>query len=288
MARRAAILVLILVAVISVAAAGCGGKETAKKDIILATTTSTQDSGLLDVLVPEFEEEYGYTVKTVAVGTGEALRMGESGDADLLLVHAKASEEEFVEGGYGLERVEVMYNDFIIVGPDADPAGISGMDSAAGAFGKMAETGSTFVSRGDDSGTHKKEMSIWEESGIDPEGQPWYVETGQGMGDTLTVASEKQGYTLSDRATYLSKKESLSLVIVVEGDETLFNQYAVIVVNPEKHPNLDLNARGASDFVKFLTGTEGQEMVGSFEKFDTVLFQPNAGGESDGLGNYTP
>ncbi|MBU4489875.1 MAG: extracellular solute-binding protein, partial [Actinobacteria bacterium] len=266
------------------ALAGCGEKEASKKSLVLATTTSTQDSGLLDLVIPEFEEKYGVTVKTVAVGTGEALKMGERGDADVLLVHARDSEEKLVDDGYGLERVEVMYNDFVIVGPEADPAGIKGEKSAAEALGKIAETGSTFVSRGDDSGTNKKEKKIWAEAGVDPAGQPWYVETGQEMGNTLTVTNEKQGYTLSDRATRLSKKDTLQLVIVVEGDKSLFNQYSVIVVNPEKHPNLDLNVNGAGDFVEFLTSEEGQELIGSYEKYDTVLFHPDAKGETRGMG----
>lgn len=286
MGKKLVLLVITLTLAASLMAlAGCGEKEESKSSLVLATTTSTQDSGLLDMLIPEFEEKYGVMVKTIAVGTGEALKMGERGDADVLLVHAKDSEEELVDGGYGLERVEVMYNDFIIVGPEADPAGIGGEKNAADAFKKIAETGSTFVSRGDDSGTNKKEKKIWAEAGVDPAGQPWYVETGQGMGNTLTVAAEKQGYTLSDRATYLSKKETVDLVIVVEGDKALFNQYSVIVVNPEKHPDLDLNVEGAGDFVEFLTSDEGQESIGSYEKYDTVLFHPNAKCETRGMGD---
>lgn len=295
MLKKTLILLLVcLMAVTVFALVGCGdnGEETTEKsnELILATTTSTQDSGLLDELIPAFEKEYDITVKTVAVGTGEALTMGEEGNADVLLVHAKASEEEFVKNGYGLERVEVMYNDFIILGPESDPAGIQGTASAAEAFKKIAETGSTFISRGDDSGTNKKEMTIWEEAGVDPKGQTWYEETGQGMGNTLTVANEKQAYTLSDRATYLSTLDSMGetflLKIMVEGDKSLFNQYSVIIVNPEEHPNLDLNVQGAADFVEFLTSEEGQDMIGSFKKFDTVLFTPNAEGETDGLGDY--
>jgi len=278
--------IALMLAASLMALAGCGEKEgESKSSLVLATTTSTQDSGLLDLILPDFENKYGVTVKTIAVGTGEALKMGKRGDADVLLVHAKDSEEELVDGGYGLERVEVMYNDFIIVGPEADPAGISGEKSATDAFKKIAETGSTFVSRGDDSGTSKKEKKIWAEAGVDPAGQPWYVETGQGMGNTLTVAAEKQGYTLSDRATYLSKKETVDLVIVVEGDKALFNQYSAIVINPEKHPDLDLNVKGAGDFVEFLTSEEGQELIGSYEKYDTVLFHPNAKGETRGMGD---
>lgn len=287
MNRKSTLVLLLMVAIVaSLSACGCAGKEAKNTNIVLATTTSTQDSGLLDYLLPEFEKEYGYTVKTIAVGTGEALRMGESGDADVLLVHARDAEEEFVKDGYGLERVEVMYNDFVIVGPESDPAGIKEMDSAVDAFERIAGGGSTFISRADDSGTNKKEIQIWEEAGIDPEGQPWYVETGQGMGDTLTVTSEKEGYTLSDRATYLSKKDALQLVILVEGDKTLFNQYSAIAVNPEKHPNLDINVEGAGDFIEFMTGEKGQDMIGSYKKYDTVLFTPNAKGETRGMGDY--
>jgi tungstate transport system substrate-binding protein len=278
--------ITLMMAASLMALAGCGEKEEESRgSLILATTTSTQDSGLLDLIIPDFEEKYGVKVKTIAVGTGEALKMGERGDADVLLVHAKDSEEELVESSYGIERVEVMYNDFVIVGPEADPAGIGGEKNAAEALGKIAETGSTFVSRGDDSGTNKKEKKIWAEVGVDPAGQPWYVETGQGMGNTLTVAAEKQGYTLSDRATYLSRKETVDLVIVVEGDKSLFNQYSVIVINPRQHLDILLNDKGAGDFVEFLTSEEGQELIGSYEKYDTVLFHPNAKGETRGMGD---
>ena len=283
--KLVACVMTLMLAASLMALAGCGEKEEGSKgSLVLATTTSTQDSGLLDLLIPEFKEKYGVTVKTIAVGTGEALKMGERGDADVILVHVKDSEEELVDGGYGLERVEVMYNDFVIVG-EADPAGIKGEKSAVEAFKKIAETGSTFVSRGDDSGTNEKEKKIWAEAGVDPAGQPWYVETGQGMGNTLTMASEKQGYTLSDRATYLSRKETLQLLILVEGDKSLFNQYSAIVINPEKHPDLDLNVKGAGDFVEFLTSDEGQELIGSYEKYGTVLFHPNAIGETGGMGD---
>lgn len=261
--------------------AGCG--ESEPTTLVLATTTSTQDSGLLDVLIPEFEKEYNVKVKTLAVGTGEALKMGEKGDADVLLVHSKAAEEEFVKNGFGLERVQVAYNDFVIVGPQDDPATIKGENSAAEAFEKIAAAQATFVSRADDSGTDKAEKKLWQEAGIDPKGQPWYIETGQGMGETLTVTNEKNGYTLSDRATFVTRPES-NLVILVEGDQALFNQYGVIVVNPEKHPNLNLNTQGASDFVRFLTSEEGQKMIGDYQKSGVVLFHPNATGESDGMG----
>lgn len=292
MLKKASIFVLVLLMAVSIVGlVGCGDSNdtttTTEKPskLILATTTSTQDTGLLDELLPIFEDKYDVKVKTVAVGTGEALAMGEKGDADVVLVHAKASEEEFVKNGYGLERVEVMYNDFVVVGSESDPAGIKGMD-AVEAFKKIAETGSTFISRGDDSGTHKKELQIWKETGIDPKGQPWYLETGQGQAATLTVANEKQGYMLTDRATYLSMKESVYLPILIEGSKSLLNQYAVIVCNPEKNPNVDLNVKGAADFVEFLTSEEGQNMIGSFKKYNTVLFHPNAKGEARGLADY--
>lgn len=269
-----------LVAGIAVAA-GCGKSEPTT--MVLATTTSTMDSGLLDVLLPVFEEQYNVKVKPLAVGTGEALKMGERGDADVLLVHSKAAEEELVKNGYGLERVEVMYNDFIILGPAADPAGIKGMTSAVEAFRKIAGTGSTFVSRGDDSGTNKKELAVWKEAGIDPSGQAWYVDTGQGMGEVLTITNQKQGYTLSDRATYLAMKGSLQLAILVEGDKTLLNPYSVIVVNPEKFPNLKLGTKAAGDFVWFLTGAEGQKMIGDYKKDGIVLFHPDAKKQTRGM-----
>lgn len=261
-------------------AVGCGGSEPT--GMILATTTSTKDSGLLDELIPIFEKEYNHTVKTLAVGTGEALKMGEKGDADVVLVHSKASEEEFVKNGFGLERVEVMYNDFIIVGPASDPAGIKGDKSATDALNKIAASGATFVSRSDDSGTHKKELKLWDEAGVDPKGQSWYLETGQGMGETLTIANQKQAYTLTDRATYVVMRKGFELEIIVEGDKSLYNQYGVIVVNPDKHQGLDLNTKGAGDFVQFLTSEEGQKMIGDYKMEGTVLFTPNATGETRG------
>lgn len=279
--KRMTVLVLLAAIIMTAAVSvGCGGGEPTA--MILATTTSTKDSGLLDELIPVFEKEYNHTVKTLAVGTGEALALGEKGDADVVLVHSKASEEEFVKNGFGLERVEVMYNDFIIVGPPGDPAGIKGDKSAADAFKKIAAAGATFVSRSDDSGTHKKELLLWKEAGVDPNGQPWYLETGQGMGETLNISNQKQGYTLSDRATYIVMREGFQLEILVEGDKSLFNQYGVIVVNPEKHEGLDLNTKGAGDFVQFLTSEEGQEMIGDYKMEGEVLFTPNAKGETRG------
>jgi len=275
--------VIALAAVSSVVAGGCGKSEPTT--LVLATTTSTQDSGLLDVLIPAFEKQYNVKVKTLAVGTGEALKMGEKGDADVLLVHSKAAEEEFVKNGFGLERVQVAYNDFIIVGPAEDPAGIKGDKSATDVFKKITAKGAVFVSRADDSGTNKAELAIWKAAGINPKGQPWYVETGQGMGETLTITDQKLGYTLSDRATFVTREGTLKLVILVEGDKALFNQYGVIVVNPARHANLKLNTIGAEDFVEFLTSKKGQTLIGSYKKNGVVLFHPNTSGQTRGVGN---
>lgn len=258
------------------------GKETeessepAKKDMILSTTTSTQDSGLLDELLPIFEEQTGYNVKTVAVGSGQALAMGEKGEADALLTHAPADEEKLEQNGDVINRKRVMYNDFVILGPLDDPAQIKDKPVTE-AFAQIANTNAIFVSRGDDSGTHKKEMSIWQETGIDPTGQDWYVETGQGMGDTLRVAAERQGYVLTDRGTYLSLKEMLNdMVVVVEGDESLLNIYHVMQVNPEKSDLI--NDEAAEAFVAFMVSKEVQELIGQFgvDQYGEPLFFPDA------------
>src|SRR5665648_161498 len=252
-------------------------------EIILATTTSTRDSGLLDVLLPLFEQQTGYKVKMVAVGTGAALAMGEEGSADVLLVHAPASEEELMAKGFGSQRDLIMHNDFIIVGPKDDPAGIKSMTIAADAFAKIAEAKATFVSRADDSGTNKKELDIWKTAGITPEGD-WYLESGQGMGDTLRIASEKLGYTLTDRATYLANQASLDLDILVEGDAVLLNIYHVIVVNPDKWPKV--NVEGAKAFAAFLTSPETQKIIGEFgvAEYGAPLFFPDAGKDPASLG----
>jgi tungstate transport system substrate-binding protein len=245
------------------------------RELILATTTSTQDSGLLDVLVPIFEEQSGFIVQTVAVGTGQALEMGEQGNADVLLVHAPAAEKEIMDAGFGSERYLVMHNDFVLVGPEGDPAGIAGSISSGEAFNKIAETQSSFISRGDDSGTHKKELEIWNSAGVEPEGV-WYQESGQGMGTTLTIASEKVAYTLTDRATYLSNQDALDLEILVEGDPGLLNVYHVIIVNPEKWP--EVNNQGAEAFANFLISSETQDLIASFgvDEFGQSLFIPDA------------
>ncbi len=226
--------------------------------LILATTTSTADSGLLDYLLPGFDSEYNAEVQVVAVGTGQSLAIGRNGDADVLLVHDRPAEDAFVADGYGVNRQDVMYNDFVLVGPKSDPAGIKGMTDAAVAFAKIAETGSVFCSRGDNSGTHSKELAIWAATGGTPEGD-WYLSLGQGMGDTLTVTNEKLGYTLADRGTWLSRMDSLDLEILVEGDPVLFNPYGVIAINPDKWPNVE--AEMASNFIEWLTSVETQQKI---------------------------
>lgn len=245
-------------------------------NLILATTTSTQDSGLLDLLVPLFEAESGYTVQTVAVGTGAALKMAEEGNADVLLVHAPSSEIALMEAGWGKDRLLVMHNDFVIVGPADDPAGIKGTATAVESFQKIFDSSSTFISRGDDSGTNKMELSLWGKTNSDPEGAEWYVESGQGMGATLTIASEKLAYTLTDRATYLANQGNLSLETLVEGDPALLNVYHVMTVNPDKWPKA--NYDGALAFAKFMTSSDTQAFIKDFgvDKFGQPLFFPDA------------
>jgi len=254
-------------------------EETAEKeepqDLILATTTSTQDSGLLDVLIPMFEEENNINVKTIAVGTGQALEMGTRGEADALLVHAPASEEEIVESGDAINRKKVMYNDYIIVGPAEDPAGLKDM-AVTEAFKKLFNEKGVFVSRGDDSGTHKKELGIWKDLGLTPQDNESYLETGQGMGNTLQIGNEKGGYVLTDRATYLAQKENLTnLQIVVEGDAELLNTYHVMQVNPEKHDKV--NAEAGETFVDFMVNEETLKVIEEFgvEEYGEPLFFPD-------------
>ncbi len=273
---------LLLITILALALAACApstpapAPAPANPALILATTTSTQDSGLLDVLVPLFEAQTGYTVQTVAVGTGAALKMGEDGNADVLLVHAPAAEKALMEAGWGKDRLLVMHNDFVIVGPASDPAGIKGTGASVEALQKIADAGANFITRGDDSGTHKMELSLWGKTAADPKGQAWYVESGQGMGATLTIASEKQGYTLTDRATYLANKENLELEILVEGDAALLNVYHVITVNPDKWPKS--NYEGALAFADFITRPDTQAVIGQFgvEEFGQPLFFPDA------------
>lgn len=267
--------------------AGCGGQSAkpaapqspaaapANPNIILATTTSTQDSGLLDLLLPAFEKKTGYKVKTIAVGTGQALAMGEKGEADVLLVHAPAAEKKIVEQGAAIHRKLVMHNDFVFVGPPADAAGIKGKTTVE-ALKAIAAKPSVFISRGDDSGTHKMELSLWKAAGIKP-GAPWYQEAGAGMGQTLKIADEKLGYTLTDRATYLAQQKNLKLAVLLEGDAKLLNIYHVMEVNPEKFAKV--NSKGAKAFSEFLLSAEGQTLIAAFgkDKFGQALFFADGG-----------
>ncbi len=256
-------LYLVLIASVLLALLGaCAPAAVANPDIILSTTTSTQDSGLLDDLIPVFEKQTGYKVKTIAVGTGAALKMGEEGNADVLLVHAPASEKDFMAKSEGVDRRLIMHNDFVIVGPAADPARIKGQKLAVDAYKLMAEKKVVYVSRADDSGTNKMELSLWKSAGVDSKTIPGLIETGQGMGPTLKVASEKAGYTLTDRATYLAQKANLQLDILVENDPILLNVYHVISVNPEKYPKV--NIAGAKAFSDFLVSAEIQKRIGEF------------------------
>jgi len=258
--------------------------EKQQKNVILATTTSTQDSGLLDVLIPIFEKETGFFVKTISVGSGQAMKMGEKGEADVLLVHSPDAEKTFIDQGFGISRMLVMHNDFIIVGPAADPARIKGMKSSKEALKMIAQAGALFLSRGDNSGTHAKEKVLWKAAGINPEGQKWFQQTGLGMGQTLNVAAEKKGYTLADRGTYLSLKKTLGLDILLEGEPLLLNIYHVIEVNPAKWPKV--NTAGAKAFAAFMVSKKTQEIISKFgvEKYGSPLFFPDAGKKPESLG----
>ncbi len=277
------IVFLALALILAISLAGCsqsGGEKTRQvkpaKELVLATTTSTYDSGLLDAILPDFEAKTGIKVDVVAVGTGQALKLGEAKDAVVLLVHAKSREEKFVAEGYAPFRKDVMYNDFVIVGPPDDPAGIRGMTDAAAAFKKIADAWAPFISRGDESGTHIKELGIWEKAGVKPEGD-WYLSAGQGMGAVLTMASELRAYTLSDRATYLSRRDGLDLDILVEGDPILFNQYGVLpIAQDEAHQD---KFAAAMAFVDWITNPETQALIAEFgkDKYGQQLFYPNAG-----------
>ncbi len=244
--------------------------------LILGTTTSTNDSGLLPVILPDFESKYNAIVEIVAVGTGQAIKLGEDGNADVLLVHDRPKEDAFMAAGHGVRREDVMYNDFIIVGPAGDPAGIKGLTSAAEAMTKIAETQSKFISRGDESGTHSKEKALWKTAAITPTGD-WYISAGQGMGAVLTMADEQEAYTLSDRATYLARtKEGTDLVLLMEGDPVMFNPYGAIAVNPAKSANI--KAELANQFIDWIISVPTQEMIGQFgiADFGQALFTPDS------------
>lgn len=285
--RKLLALVLALIMALTVFT-GCAKEEPAPQPeeegpaevigtIILATTTSTQDSGLLDVILPDFTYKTGYEVDVIAVGSGEAMKMGENGEADVLLVHSPAAEKEFIAAGHSPARYDVMYNDFVVLGPKDDPAGIKAdaSDNAQAAFKKIYEDQVTFVSRADESGTHKKELSIWQKLSLTPSGD-WYVESGKGMGDVITMTNEMLGYTISDRATWLNMAEGTDLQIVTEGDKDLFNQYGVMIVDPSK--NDKINAEGALAFQKWILSPETQDLIGEYgkDKYGAPLFTPNA------------
>jgi len=249
----------------------------AQERLRLATTTSTENSGLLSVLLPPFEKILNLKVDVVAVGTGKAIKLGENGDADVILVHARSMEDKFVNDGYGVNRRDVMHNDFVIVGPTADPAGVKHAKTASEAFSKIAAKQSMFVSRGDQSGTHKMELGLWGKAGIKPSGS-WYLESGCGMGEVLVIANEKSAYTLTDRGTYLAFQmgKKIDLPVLCEGDLVLFNPYGIIAVNPERHPHVDYVK--AMALIGWMTGQQGQKIIKEFGKdtFGEPLFSPDA------------
>lgn len=246
------------------------------KLIRLATTTSTENSGLLNNILPHFEKNSGYKIHTIAVGTGKAIRMGRDGDVDVLLVHAKNAEEIFIKDGYGVERFPVMYNDFVIVGPVEDMPLLENVKTASEALEKIALAKKRFISRGDDSGTHKKEIGLWKYSNVMPDSNKhsWYLEAGQGMGKVLQMAGEMNAFTLADRGTWLAYTGKSPLKILFEGDENLFNPYGVIAVNPKKHP--DVNYKGAQALIEWMTSKNGQHLIGQFKIAGKTLFKPSA------------
>ncbi|MEF9941113.1 MAG: substrate-binding domain-containing protein [Lachnospiraceae bacterium] len=290
------VLAVVLVTMMCLGLAACGSKEESKKEepkkeetkkvedkgkLMMATTTSTQDTGLLDYLQPLFKEDTGWNLEWNAVGTGEALKLGENGDADVVLVHAKASEEEFVKNGFGVERFPVMYNDFVVIGPK-EP--IAKSEDINAVFTQIVNEQLPFVSRGDDSGTDKKEKKIWEALAIDPATDPNYIESGQGMGATITMADEKKAYCMSDRGTWLKQSKDATLknelTIVCEGDKGLLNQYGVIAVNPQKYP--EINNEGANDFIEWICSEKIQKLIKEYgvKEYGQALFTPNAGTQS--------
>ncbi|WP_020396947.1 substrate-binding domain-containing protein [Thiolinea disciformis] len=259
--------------------------EKPKNSVIkMSTTTSTENSGLLKFLLPKFEEKTGYSVQVIAVGSGKALKMGEDGDVDVVLSHAPAAEKEFVEKGFGDKRYPVMYNDFVVLGPEADPAGIKELKSTAESFAKIAETKSPFISRGDDSGTHKKELKIWETAKIKPEGE-WYREAGDGMEKVIQMSGELNAYTLADRGTWLAVMNKSPLKILHEGDKELFNPYGIMAVSQKRYP--DINHDGAQALIDWMVSEEGQAAIASFKVNDMVLFTPNAD-KADASAKETP
>ncbi len=244
--------------------------------LVIASTTSTQNSGLFDILIPAYRKasSYSATIEVIAVGTGKAIRIAKKGEADLLLVHDPFREEKFVAEGYGVNRRAVMHNDFVIAGPAKDPAGIKAVKTAAEAFELIAEAGSPFVSRGDDSGTNMRELDLWDDAGINPKGKGWYFEAGGKMGDTLLIADQKKAYTLTDRGTFLNYETKIALKVLLQNDPALRNLYSVIAVNPGRFPAVQY--REAMDFIAFVTSPEGQGLIGEYKKHGTRLFNPDA------------
>ncbi|MGH7342383.1 MAG: substrate-binding domain-containing protein [Candidatus Rokuibacteriota bacterium] len=257
--------------------------EAQRPPVILSTTTSTQDSGLLDVLIPQFERQTGYTVKPIAVGTGQALALAARGEADVVLAHAPALEKKYVADGKMLDRRLVMYNDFVIIGPADDPAKIKGMKKAADALKAIAATGSRFVSRGDNSGTHVLEKALWKLAGVEPQGA-WYIEAGQGMGATLGIADDRKAYALTDRGTFLAFQKRVRLPILLEGDRPLLNIYSVMLVNPSNGPRV--NAAGGKAFADFMVSDDVQKVIKTFgvDKYQQPLFVPAAGANEEDVG----
>lgn len=270
---KAVLVCVTLLVALQLISVGCSKQPARITTIKLATTTSTENSGLLDALLPVFKEKHAIEVQVIAVGTGKAIKHGENGDVDVILVHARSAEDKFVADGYGVNRRDVMHNDFVILGPADDPAGVRGMEDAAAALTRLAESKASFVSRGDDSGTHKKEHSLWHGAGIEPSGS-WYLSAGQGMGACLTMANEKRAYVLSDRGTYLAYGEKINLEVLVEGDPRLFNPYGVIAVNPDKHPHVKYE--DAMTFINWLTSPEAQNMIAGYQRGGEQLFYPDA------------
>lgn len=241
----------------------------------LATTTSTENSGLLDSILPVFTEWYGIAVDVVAVGTGAALELGRNGDADVVMVHARSLEDQFVAEGYGVNRRDIMYNDFVILGPADDPAGIAEATSVSDVMARIAEAEAVFISRGDNSGTHNRELQLWDAAGVAPTGR-WYREVGQGMGAVIAIADEEEAYTLADRGTFISFRGDIDLVVLAEGDSALFNPYGIIAVDPARHENT--NYVGAMALIAFFTSPEGQDLIGAFRVDGETLFTPNTTG----------
>ncbi len=284
--------VLTLTASLLIPATGCTSQPSAPprtavntRKLILSTTTSTRDSGLLDVLIPIFQQQTDYVVLPIAVGSGAAMAMGQRGEADVLLVHAPDSEVQFMKDGYGINRQLIMHNDYIIVGPAADPAKLKGTATAVGTFKKIADSKSVFISRGDNSGTNQAELKVWKTANITADGQSWYTKANTGMGATLNIASEKTAYTMTDRATYLANKKNLALDILVEGDPLLLNIYHVIQVNPDKFPVV--NTAGAKAFADFMISPDTQKIIGQFgvDKYGSPLFFPDYGKKESDLGS---